>query len=127
MPSNSIIKLKVFVGIWIMHQVSQQTAQLAQKHALQSLEKGKLIEEVGKRWQSDNLLEEEIGQSIEESGKTIQEKAEDFLEKTQKLAEDNSVKVFSECLQAHVDANKSHIEAVSEYLRGLQTRLRQMK
>ena len=63
-----------------MHQVSPHAAQLAQKHALQSLEKGKSIEEVGKRLQTDNLLEEEIGHILEESGKTIQEKAEVFLD-----------------------------------------------
>ena len=55
-----------------MHKISEQTAEAAQKHALQSLEQGKSIEEVGKRLQSDDLLEEEIGQSIEWSGKTGQ-------------------------------------------------------
>lgn len=35
-----------------MHQISQQTAQTAQKHALQSIEHGKSVEEIGKRQQS---------------------------------------------------------------------------
>lgn len=124
MPSKGIIKLKVIVDICIMHQVSQQTAQLAQKHALQALEQGKSIEEVGKQLQSNNLFEKKIGQSIEGAGKTIQEKSQYFLEKTQQLAEDNSTEVFLECLQAHVEANKSHIEAVRKYQKGLQTHLR---
>lgn len=110
-----------------MHQIPQQAAQLAQKHALQSLEQGQSVEEVGKRLQSDDPLKEEIGQSIEASGKIIQEKAQEFLEKTQQLAEDGSVEVFAECLQAHIDTNQSHIEAVKEFQKGLQTRLGQIR
>ena len=110
-----------------MHQLSENIAQLVQKHALQSLKKGKLMEEIGRHLQTDALLEEEIGQSIVESGKTIQGKAEVFLEKALNLAEDNSVETLAECLQAHVDANSSHIEAVNEYLRGVQTRIDKMR
>lgn len=110
-----------------MHQISQQTAQAAQKHALQLLEQGKLVEERGLRLQSDNLLEEKTGQSIERAGKTIQERAQDILGHTHQLAEDGSIEVFSECVQAHVDANQSHIESVRELQKRLQTRLRQTK
>lgn len=110
-----------------MHQISQETAQLAQKHALQSLEHGKSVEEIGKRLQTDDIFEQEIGQSIEGSGQTAQEKAQEFLAHTQQLAEDGSTEAFSECVQAHIDANQSHIEAVKEFQKGLQTRLGQTR
>ena len=40
------------LGDGVMHQISQQTAQAAQKHALQSIEDGKSVEEVGRRLRS---------------------------------------------------------------------------
>ncbi len=88
---------------------------------MQSFEHGKSIEEIGK--QSDDLLGEEIGQSIEESGKTMQEKSQEFLKHTQQLASSSSTEVFSECVQAHIDVNRSHIKAVKEFQNKLQTRL----
>ena len=100
-----------------MHQVSENTTRLAQKHALQSLESSRSMEEVGKRLQTDNSLGVEIGQSLEESGKNVVDEAENFLETTHKLAKDNSIESFSECLSAHVDANNSHIKAVNEFLK----------
>ena len=118
-----MLLLHVIVDIRIMPQIPQQTAQVARKHALQSLERGKSLEELGKRLQSNDPLKEEIGQSIEESGKTIQEQAQKFGEKTQQLAESGSTEVFAECLQAHIDVNQTYIEAVKEFQKELQTHL----
>ncbi|BDA70996.1 hypothetical protein CAL7716_051620 [Calothrix sp. PCC 7716] len=98
-----------------MHKVSEQRIQAAQKHALQSLEHGKSVEEVGKRLQNDSQIEPEVVQSIEASGKTIQENAQEFVEKSQELASDASTEVFVETVQAHINANQSHIAAVKEF------------
>ncbi|NMG22979.1 hypothetical protein [Brasilonema bromeliae] len=106
-----------------MHEISPQTVQAAQKHALQSLEHGKSVEEVGKRLQSDDQTKPEIGQSIEASGKTIQKQAQESLEKAQQLKEDPSVEVFSESAQAHINASQNHIEAVKEFQKQVRTHL----
>jgi hypothetical protein len=110
-----------------MHKVSEQTIQAAQKHALQSLEHGKSVEEVGKRLQNDSQMEPEVSQSIEASGKTIQENAQEFVEKSQELASDGSTEVFIESVQAHVDITQSHIAAVKEFQKGLQAPLNEAK
>ncbi|OKH48547.1 hypothetical protein NIES2101_22255 [Calothrix sp. HK-06] len=110
-----------------MHKVSEQTVQITQKHALQSLEHGKLVEEVGKRLQNDSQIEPKVGQSIEASGKTIQENAQEFLEKSQELASDASTQVFVESVQAHINANQSHIAAVKEFQKGLQAPYNEVK
>ena len=110
-----------------MHQISQQTAEAAQKHALQSIEHGKSVEEIGNRLQNNDQIAPEIGESIEASGKTIQKKSQESLKKAQELAENGSTKVFGESVQAHVDAIESHIEANNEFLLGMQTHLHQIK
>ena len=106
-----------------MHQISQQTAEAAQKHALQSKEHGKSVEEVGKRLLEDDLMEPVIGQSIEASGRTIQKKSQQSLDLAQELAENGSTEVFAESIQAHVEATENHIEATREFQRGLQAHL----
>lgn len=110
-----------------MHKVSEQTIQAAQKHALQSLEHGKSVEEVGRRLSDNDKIEEEVGQSIEASGKTIQENAQESLEKSQELASDGSTEVFVESVQAHVNATQSHVAAVKEFQKGLQAVLHEAK
>lgn len=102
-----------------MHQISQQTVQIAQKHALQSLKHGKTIEEVGKRVQNNSPVEPKVGQSIEEGGEGMLKNAQEFLNKTQKLASKRSTKAFTESVQAHINTTQSHIAAVKEFQKGL--------
>ena len=106
-----------------MHEISPQSVQAAHKHALQSIEHGKSVEEVGKRLQTNNQTKPEIGQSIEASGKTIQKQAQESLEKAQELKEAPSVEVYSESVQAHINASQNHVEAVKEFQKQMRTHL----
>lgn len=115
------------VGISIKHQISKQTAQAIQKHALQVFRQGELVEEIGKSMLSKDFFKEEIGQNIKLFEKNIQEKALNTLKKRHKLEIDNSTEVFLESLQAHIDANRSHIKSVREFQKGLENFIRQKK
>ncbi|WP_375506576.1 hypothetical protein [uncultured Nostoc sp.] len=98
-----------------MHEVSKQTIETAQKHAQQSIEHSKQVQELGKGLQTDDQIEPEQKERIEAYGETMHKHAQKFQELAHRLTDDPSTDVFSEAVEEHIKVNQAHIKAIKKF------------
>ncbi|HYX16941.1 MAG TPA: hypothetical protein VE944_21830 [Nostoc sp.] len=98
-----------------MHEVSKQTIETAQKHAQESIEHSKKVQELGKSLQTDDQIEPEQKERIKAYGEIMYEHAQKFQELAHRLTQDPSTDLFSEAVEEHIKINQAHIEAIKEF------------
>jgi inhibitor of KinA sporulation pathway (predicted exonuclease) len=95
-----------------MHEVSSETTEAAQKHALELIEQGKHVTDVAQRLKNGNSTEIELAQHLEPYGEIIQEHAHRSLDSALNLQSNRSNEVLSASIEEHVEAANAHIQAV---------------
>jgi|SRR5579883_1385001 len=105
----------IFNWYCIMHEVSSNTVQAAQKHALSLIEQAKYIADIAQKLKNSNSTSVELAQRLEIYSKTILEHANKSLDLAQSLESNPSVEVLSASIEEHIHASNAHIEAVKAF------------
>ena len=111
-----------------MHQISDETIQLAQEHAQEIAQYAKAAEDLGKR------VGGSCGEFIEEQGVVSRQQIEAGKANLNKLQETRSTEAYIEVVtdhalatQAHVDATKAHLQRSQVYVQLMRWQLRQRR
>jgi len=93
-----------------MHEISDKTLQLAQKHAQEINQHGKAVEELGKK------VGDASGKFIEEQGVASQQQIEVGEANLNELQETKSIDAYTNVVNDHIKATQAQIESIEEYL-----------
>lgn len=98
-----------------MHEVSKPTIEQAQKHAQQSIEHSKKIQELAKSLETNDQIEPEEKERIKAFAETMHEHAQQFQDLVDRLTEDPLTELYSEAITEHIKVNEAHIKAIEEF------------
>lgn len=108
-----------------MHQISDQTVQLARSHAERVLKHGQFVEAFGKRLLENDQIPKDYSHLIEEYGQAIQCYAQRFQLYAEALRGTHSPEIYDKAVQAHVEATKTQFQANQVYTQLVSLRLQQ--
>jgi hypothetical protein len=91
-----------------MHEVSPETVQAAQEHALQLIQQGKHVTDIAQKLQKGDSREVELAQNLEPYSETIQEHANKSLNLAESLESNPSSEVLGASAKAHIEAVNAH-------------------
>lgn len=112
-----------------MHEVSQESIELAEKHAICSIQQAKTTQKCGKVLQAMGGKESEHGKLIEEYGKAAQQHAQASLEhaKTAQKQDADSTEEFLQASAEHVKESQLKIMASKECGKVIEERIKKNK
>lgn len=105
-----------------MHEISDETLQEAQDHALETERHGEQTRDIAKRLEQSGCLTEAQREQVENCGELMQQSAQGILEAVNvaHTHPEDSTEAYGLAVERHVQANQQHLKAMQILLKAQQ-------